>query len=127
MVRLGSNRRTREKVPDTFSSRPAHAYFEVGRKNLNDTARRAGILAVTVVPGVPQSNFSRRKITLRYAALLHHMPTQILRREFLNRKYDFTQGDVVGEIRREHIENFWHSLKLGRHVRRKRGARSGSS
>jgi hypothetical protein len=45
-----------------------HAAFEVRRKNLNHTERRAAIFAITGVGGVPQSNFSRRKITLRYAA-----------------------------------------------------------
>jgi hypothetical protein len=39
------------------------------RKNLNPTARRAAIFAVIVSGGVPQSNFFRRKITLRYAAM----------------------------------------------------------
>ena len=47
----------------------AHA-FEVRRKNLNHLARGAVVFVITVAGGVPQSNFSRRKITLRYAASL---------------------------------------------------------
>ena len=38
------------------------------RNTLNNTARQTAMLAITVGRGVPQSNFSRRKITLRYAA-----------------------------------------------------------